>query len=141
MVNGQVGIGGIQHVHGWRSSVIVGVEDDHPPGRTLGQSVDDVVDQIPLGIDDHRAASCRHIVQYKVGDEGRLSGSRRSQNVNVLTGVMDLESNLAAVAHFGPTEHLAGRVDLRWRSHDVCSSPRQARDTTIGGEMGHCGNE
>jgi hypothetical protein len=136
VIDRQVGICGVEDVHGRGRRVVVGVEDDHPPDRVLGQAIEDVVDQVALGVDHDRAPSCLCVLEDEVGKEGRLPRPGRPEHVGVLAGVGHCEPDGLAPAGLGVAQHLAVAAHLGRRGHGVRPGPGQPGDRAVGRQVG-----
>ena len=109
------------------------------PAASVGEPVDDVVDQVALGVDHHRTPPSGHVAEDEVRDERRFARPGGAQDVEMLAGIGHRQTHPPPVADFGPPEHLARCADLGRRSHGVGTGPGQPGHASVGGQVGQGG--
>jgi hypothetical protein len=81
VVHDQVGVAALQHVEGWGCVGLVRVQQHQPLQRPLRQALQQVADQVALGVDDHHPTAGLDVLQGEVADQGRLARPGRADQV------------------------------------------------------------
>ena len=131
VVDGQVGVWPLEHVEDRRGVAVLGVEQHQPLGDLGGQPVEQVADEVAVGVDDDGAASGGDIVQHHVGDQGGLADAGRAKQVQVVAGVLRRERDRPGGAAVGVAEDLADGTQPGHRRDRPGRRPGQAGDGRV----------
>ncbi len=77
----------VKHVESHRTIKICWIEDNHILCTLLGRECKDILDEIPMWIDDSESVSCPEVLTGKVSDEDRLTSSGFTDDIVVTSAV------------------------------------------------------
>ena len=112
LVDDQVVVGAFEHVQAGRGGIerIEQIDPVFEPGR---DPLEDLLDQIALGVDHDRAAARLEVGEREPGDQRRLADPGRAEQVQVVAGVGDRERDRLAAR--GEPERLPARGEAGGR--------------------------
>ncbi|WP_369334341.1 hypothetical protein [Nonomuraea deserti] len=118
------------------------VEQDGPADGAFREAVEDVVDEVALGVDDEGASAGVGVGEDEVGQEGGLADAGLAEDVQVLAGGGHGDAHRARVAGLGVAQHpdvRPVRGDVGGGRDGAGSGAGNARSRLVVGQVGDRG--